>query len=256
MKVLENTSEQLDLEQRSRLSVLRKASSSLVLVGGLTALGFQQAPTNEVVRTAITLEAFNKTDDKNIAAAAAGAATMAIEGGTSTLIALGLTQEKGAVSNFVERYRRRKSAKKALDQFDSSQEIYGKKSVSKRMARSVGNTSLALFLGPGILVVKKHLTGENTTRKQAISTGLGYSALGSVVSAGVFGYGVSSGSEGINSLAKDTVVETMIEYATDAKTWAAGLAIGGVAYGISRLRQGVRNKPKDNEIKDIENGTC
>lgn len=234
------------VQSNSHISWAKKTASGLLLAGSLIALGFQQSPANEAVRTAITLEAFDNTDNKLAAAGASGAVTMLIEGGTSSLIALGITREKSAVNRFVERYRRKKSAKMALDEsLSETDAVEQKEEISKprKVLRGLGNTTLALSMGPGILVVKKHITGENTTIKEALKTGLGYSAIGAIVSAGVFGYGVTEGVQSAEDAASGTPVEFLVDYATDAKTWAAGIAITGVAYGISRIRNS-RNSQK------------
>jgi hypothetical protein len=235
----------------NNLSWVRKTTGGLLLAGSLTALAFQQAPTNEAVRTAITLEAFENTDNKLVAAVAAGAATMVIEGGTSSLIALGLTREKSAVNRIVERYRRRKSANKAIDETIDSIETPRAKDLSifRKLVRGLGNTTLALGVGPGILVVKKHLTGENSTTKEALKTGIGFSALGAAVSAGVWGYGITAGAEKAEGAASGTPVEFLVDYATDAKVWAAGVALAGIGYGVSRIR----NRSNETDAVSHEN---
>lgn len=227
----------------------RKTASSLLLVGGLAAFGFQQSPANEAVRTAITLDVFERADNKVSAAMASGAATMVIEGGTSTLMALSLTREASAANKFIDRYKKKKSVKQATSELDGTEARA--LSSSKRIARGAGNTALALMIGPGVLVVKKHITGENSTTRQAMRTGLGYSALGAAVSAGVFGYGVTTGSEGVKGFASGTPFESVAQYATDAKTWVTGLGVASVVYGISVFK---RSRNKEEELNSTSRG--
>lgn len=231
------------------VSRARKAVGNLMLAASLSALGYQQMPTNEAVRTAITLEAYENTDDKITAGVAAGVATMATEGGTSTLIAFGLASENSAASKLIERYRRRKAAKKALDDTELETEITenatDSTSIKRKVGRGLGNSAIALTLGPGIVVLKKHITGENSTVRQAVRTGIGYSLFGSVVSAGVFGYGVTEGKTGLEDIAADTVFEAPVDAVTDPKTWVAGVALTGLVVGVSKLR----NRSKTNDME-------
>lgn len=223
-------------EPNKRLGFARKAASSLVLSAGLVSLGYQQLPTNEFARTALTLEAYENTEDKVIAGGVAGVATMVTEGGTSTLIAYGLMNEKSAASKFIERYRRRKSGKKLLDGIDNADETINEVSAGRKVVRGVGNAAIALTMGPGILVLKKHVTGENSTLREAVKTGIGYSVFGSVVSAGVFGYGVPEGKTGLEDIASGTPFELPADVVTNPKTWAAGLVLAGVSLGVSKFR--------------------
>lgn len=215
-----------DTGSQNRRSRFLRVLAPALAVG---ALSFQQTPANELARTAITTVAFENSDSKEIAAAASGVATLAIEGGTASLIALGI-RRKGAIDNLLSRYRKRKSAKKEIDDATKSVEK-NVETKTERVKRIATDIPVALLLGPGLVVVKRHLKENDRTLKEDLRTGWMYSALGSVVSAGVFGYGLTEGIDNTDKMGfMKTPVEFALETVTDIRLWLLGaLTATGVA---------------------------
>ncbi len=200
------------LEQRS---IKNKVASGLLIGSAITALAFQQSPGNEAVRAMAAFSALDRTDNAVAVASVVGGLTMAIEGGTSSLMALGLHRKKEAVSRIISKFKKNKDA----DYLQTE----NKNTLSGRVA----DVGIALGIGPGIVMMKHHIKEKDPTLRSDIARGLGFSALGATVSAGI-GYLIAGGVQQAEKVGLGRQAEYVVEYGSDWKFWA-GLFIGGYA---------------------------
>lgn len=216
-------------------SLNQKWKVGAVVGAALVALAFQQSPGNEAVRTATALNVLEMTENEVAVAGAVGGLTMAIEGSTSLLIALGLHQKKSAVKRVMQRFKRKSAPN--VEEFEESEEH------ERSFATKSADMALALSIGPGIAMTKRHLQEKQPTLKKDIRRGLGYSAVGSVVSGGV-GYLVAGGIQQAEKIGLEKPAEYIVTYGTDWKFWASAIVGGYGAKWTKDKFQKLRSKER------------
>lgn len=217
------TDDDIFLKPQEEKLIGHKFAAGLIMGGALVALAFQQSPGNEAVRTAVALNVLENTKNEIAVGGVVAGLTMAIEGGTSTLIALGLNQEKTKLKQVIQKFRR-KSAKDVTEAADD-------KSATINKLTDIGIT---LGVGAGLVVVKRHILEEEPKLKTDIARGLGFSAIGAVVSGGI-GYLVAGGVRHADKVGLERPAELFVDYATDWKFWTA-LIISGYSLSWAKNR--------------------
>lgn len=221
--------EEPGVEQATKVDRLKRA---VLLGSAAVALVFQQGPTNEAVRSALTFNVFENTENALAAGGALAAITMAIEGGTSTLIAHGLHQEESAIKRIIQKFKRKSTPE--LDE-DGNQIVK-----ERTLGTKAGDLALAVSIGPGIAMTKRHLQEAQPSLKTDIRRGLGYSAVGAGLSGGI-GYLVTGGIQHAETVGLETPAEYVAEYGADARTWVGLLGVIYGAKAIKRVSQKLRN---------------
>lgn len=213
----------------------RGALAAFTVVGALGALAFEQSPANEAMRAAAGLNVLERTHNELIVGSTVAGITMAIEGVSSSLIALGLHQRRDTVRRLVGRFKGKKRTADAAESLESEP--------SKDAVTKVTNIGIALGVGAGFVVTKQHLQDNDPTLQRDLSTGLKASALVAGVS-GAIGVLASGGIEHADKVGLGTAAEYFVDYATDWKFW---LGVVGVAQGAvwarNKLRRGDRRVP-------------
>jgi hypothetical protein len=239
----ENQVEPAEAESTSRKKLYRAA----LLGATLTALAFEQGPGNEAVRSALMFNVLDHTHNALAAGGAVGAITMAIEGGTSGLIALGLHEEKSAVKRVIQRFKRKSAPE--LDEDGKAIEI------DRTFATKAGDLALALTVGPGIAMTKRHLQEAEPDFKTDVRRGLGYSAIGAGVSGGI-GYLITGGIQQAAKVGLEAPAEFVARWGADARTWVGLL---GVVYGGKAIKSVAgklhhsSNQPTGELVEEQEN---
>jgi hypothetical protein len=218
--------------ERSSESVVQTAAPQRVWVGrvvlflAVVALGFEQSPANEALRTALGLEVLDRTQNEWAVGATVFGLTCLIEGISSVLIIMGLHGPSGMVERITTRFR---TAASEDDSTAANQ--------SSRMARAGGvltDASLALGVGAGLVVIRHHL--RHATRP--VSADLGTGAVATTVVAGVSGAIGVLAAGGIRHAARvglETPAQWFVDYATDWRFWLVVFAAIQVASAVRRL---------------------
>lgn len=228
-----------DKQTEAKRGFRRKIATAALTGGILVSVAFQQSPGNEAFRTAAAMEVLEETQDEIAVGGAVAGITMAIEGSTSALIALGLNQERGSVKRLIQRFKK-KSAPNMGDPEDDAK--------PSKMS-SLANVGIALGVGPGIAVAKRHLEEAEPHIRKDMSRALGYSALGSAVSGGI-GYLVAGGIKHADKVGLETPAEYFVDYATDWKFWT-GLVVGGYALKTAKNKVQSLLSRKDNSEQEL-----
>lgn len=183
------------------------------------ALVFEQGPTNEAARTALALNVQDSTHNPLAAGGAIAAMTMAIETGAGGLIALGLHEDQSRIMRIIQKFKR-----KSTPELDEDGKIIEKE---RTLSTKAGDLALAVSIGPGIAMTKRHLQEAEPKMRTDINRLLGYSAVGAALSGGI-AYLVTGGVENAEKVGLGTPAEYVANYGDDLGTWAAIL---GVIYG-------------------------
>lgn len=220
-----------ETEAKSQILNKKTLITAAILGGAAASLVFQQSPGNEAFRTFLALESLETSQDPVVAGATVGGATMVIEGGTSIFIALALHQKDSFVGKILNSRRAKKMSE--------NEETLNDK--ERSLANKTADVGIALGVGPGIVVAKRHLEDkENVSLRKDIQRGLGYSALGATVSAAA-GYLVAGGIKNASEVGLERPAEYFVDYATDWKFWAVAIAS---VYGLGWIK---RKFSKDNK---------
>lgn len=221
----------------------RRLQNAAIAGAAATALAFELSPFNEVVRgTAAfsTLEAVDSNYDFLAAGGVVGAVTLAVEMGTSALVAAGLERGDKVLRKFTSLMSRFRNADIEKDDAqDSSEETKSAK---------FANGALAMTIGSALVVTKEHLKNPKRTLRQNLQTGLESSAFVAGVSA-VIGALATGGSVALgkvnveiadHELSLQGPSEWFVERAVDWKFWLlvfGGLQAADLAKrGINRAR--------------------
>jgi hypothetical protein len=212
-------------------------------------VAFEQSPGNEAVRVNLATQVLEATQNEYAVGAAVAGITMAIEGGASLLIASGLHQEQ---TNTLKRYLMSKKRFRKYMETDEDAEA------NNQLLQKVGNVGLALGVGPGIVMAKKHLKEKEPEFKRDVKRGLGWSALGATVSGGI-GWLVGGGFQYAEKVGLETPAEYFVDYATDWKFWGILFAGGYGAKMIgTKVKQGfdhIRNRKSTDESEPSSPGS-
>jgi hypothetical protein len=175
---------------------------------GIAALSaaFQQSPGNEALRAYAALSVYDHTRNPLLVGATVGAVTVAIEGLSSYSISAALNSENDTVEKLKNRFRRGDVEERA--------------SSNNRLS----DVSVALGIGAGGLVVKRHLQEPSRTLKQDIKTTTKATALIAGTSASVAGL-VGGGIEYAERIGLERPAEVMVNVLTDWRTYVGAFAV-------------------------------
>jgi|AntRauTorckE6833_2_1112554.scaffolds.fasta_scaffold00630_16 hypothetical protein len=218
MSGIENTPTESvqDSTLRSR-SITERAKLGL----GVTSFAVQQSPANEAVRAWAALNVYAETGSPILAGATVGAITLAVEGTTGMAIANSLRSEDGALQKIRDRM--------------------GAKGISRnRHGNRASDITLALGIGSGAIVAKRHLGEKNRTLRNDLST----TARASTVIAG-FSAGVASlatgGVEYAERFGFEQTAEVSVAVLSDWRTYVGAIALTQ-GYGYARNKLSGRSK--------------
>lgn len=241
-KYVPATDQESSLEQTS---AWKKNALRIGLVGATVgALIFEQGPGNEAVRTMAAFDVLDNTNSPLAAGGAVAALTMAIETGTGGLIALGLHEEKATIKKVLNRFKR-----KSAPELDEEGNIIEKEK-ERTLATKAGDMALAVSVGPGIAMTKRHLQEAEPTMRKDMKRLLGYSAVGSALSGGI-AYLVTGGVKHAEAVGLETPAEYVADYGADIRTWAGIL---GAIYGYKAVKNVARKLSKNPDApKSLKN---
>ncbi len=189
--------------------------ATAILVVAASLFVFEQSPANEAVRAIVGFKVLDATGSALLAALTVGLITLAVEFSSSTLIALGLNHSR-RFKKFSQRFSKN-----------------SQKDVSKN---STSDYLLALGIGAGTLVIKKHFQNKKQTLKADLKSAFKASLAITFFSA--FVAFLASGGVG---LAQQVGLETQAQYFLDVVTdWRFWL----VVVIASQLYDLVKNRPK------------
>lgn len=228
-------SNETDESQQAKQSKVMRTLGAITVVSALASLGFEQSPANEALRTAVGANVLEDTGSALAVGGVVGGVTMGIEGGSSALIALGLHQEKDAVRRLVNRF------KKEAD--DDPIDVDKPKGPGK-VADKVTDTGIALGIGAGLVVTKRHLQEAEPTLKKDLVTALGASAVVATVS-GAIGYLAGGGINHAETVGLEEQAEFFIDYATDWKFW---MGVVGVIQAGSWIKGRISKRSKEEKL--------
>lgn len=209
-----------------------RAAISATVMAALGALVFQQSPANESVRANAAFRVLEVTDDEIAAALIVVALTMVIEGVTSVLIALGLDLPGRWLSSKLDLFRTR---------LDPGQRSPGHGRRPESWPARLTDTGITLSLGPGLVVVRRHLQEPARTLTSDLRTLIGYCVVGSVVS-GVIAWLVVGGVAHADAVGLGVPARWFRDWAADWRFWVALL---GAGYGLSWLVKRIRRRVVD-----------
>ena len=198
-------------------------------------IAFEQLPTNEAVRTMVAFDTLDHVDSAVIAGLAVGAATMVIEGSASTAVAYGLNHES---MTKVQAYIRARREKKVA--IEDSEE--------RTKADSLADLALAVSIGPAIAVAKRHYE-DGPDLKRDIYRGLGYSAIGASLSAGI-AYVVTGGAKHAEKVGLGDQADYLVGILSDWKFWTGAMLVG---YTTSKIQKIVRRSRKSESLSGDDN---
>lgn len=209
---------------------LKIGAFSLATIG---IIAFEQLPTNESVRTMIAFDTLDKLDSAVLAGLAVGAATMAIESSASTAVAYGLNHESmGRVQAYIRARREKRLKGQELD---------------RTKADAFADLTLAVSIGPAIAVAKRHYE-DGPGLKRDILRGLGYSAIGAALSAGI-AYTVTGGAKHAEKIGLEKEADFAVNLLSDWKFWAAAMTLGYVTSKFQKaVKPYLRKKGEDNVV--------
>jgi hypothetical protein len=204
------------------------------------AFAFQQSPANEMTRIWVGTNVLHTTGSPVLTGVGVGLATFAIEGVSASSIG-------SALRSYPEKMDKIKVRLTGGSNSERSEADPEKRSLAT-------DTALALGVGSGALVVKRHFEEQDRTATQDTKT-IAKSAAGiSIFSAGI----ATLASGGIEKLDRVGVpaetTQFLLERATDWKTYAAALAIvESFRYMKNKVKKARKEEFK--EVADVDKKT-
>lgn len=191
------------------------------------AFAFQQSPANEAIRAYAGVNVYDATHNPLIVGAAVGAITFAIEGLSSYSISQALNSNATSVERLKNRFQ--------------------KGDIDEQQVRSnkVSDMAVAMGIGAGAVVVKRHIQEVDRTLEKDVRTSLktsGAIAGASAVIAGLAGGGIEYASR----VGLERPAEVAVEVLSDWRTYVGALVIAQ-AYSFTKKRvQSYRQRRSNN----------
>lgn len=194
----------------------RSLSDKIKIGASITSLAFQQSPGNEAVRAWAALNVYSSTGSPLLAGAAVGVVTLAVEGATGASIATTLNSEK-------------ETSEKIRKKFNQNNKNDTKVAPGSRAS----DMALALGIGSGGVIVKRHFNDSQRTFQQDMRTNVRASSLIAGFSAGVAAL-ATGGIDYADRIGFERVAETSVAVLSDWRTYVGAIAL---AQGYSFVRK-------------------
>lgn len=192
---------------------MRDRATGLALdLAAVSAYAFEASPANEAARVAAATDVLQKTSNEWAVGGTVAALTFGIEFVSSSLISTGLSSREGLLHKLTDRFR------------NSLPDKHQKEDNPSRIGRILSDTGVSLGMGAGVLVLTRHISDDERTLKKDMLTATMSSILISGVSGSV-GYLAAGGAQHAEGTVFEPVVDTVIDYAQDFKTWALVLGV-------------------------------
>jgi len=152
--------------------------------------------------------------------------TVAVEAISSTLVAAGLNVKSGSVDRFRNWLRTKKD-----EMFEGKEEELPKS--NSTMGSLATDAGLALSVGAGMVVAKRHLANENSTvLNDAATIAAGTATIAAV--SGTIGYLLAGGLNNTEGTVLETPANWLVDYGLDTR---AILTFMGVVYAVKYRKQ-------------------
>lgn len=175
----------------------------------LASLATQQSPANEAIRAATGLRVLQMTSNPFAVGAAVAAATFAIDGTTSVLIAFGLHADSSAIARIRGWVR------------DRQQQVPPPTGSIRSLAT---DAVLSLGVGSGLVVARRNLRNDGPSLRSDIETAL-IATLFVAVVAGLMGCLAGGGLKYAEQVGLGTPARLIVDYGSDWRLWLGILAV-------------------------------
>lgn len=211
--------------------------TKLVLSLAVGALIFEQSPANEALRTWLGLEVLDRTRSEWLVGAAIFGVTMLIEGVSSLLIVAGLHLPS-------------KLVRRLTDRLGSVETAAPNRSRGARVGGILTDASLALGVGAGLVVMRRHLRMAQPKVGTDARVGVNASLVVAVVS-GAIGVLAAGGIRHADKIGLGTPARWFVDYATDWRFW---LVVFFVVQLVGIVKRIVRKCGRQREIDAVAEG--
>lgn len=174
---------------------------------GMTSLAFQQSPGNEAVRAWAGLNIYASTGSPLLAGATVGAVTLAVEGLTGASIAATINSEKEITEKIKNKFSKNNQSEQDANHGSKASDV-----------------ALALGVGSGAVVAKRHFTDSRRSLKQDMSTNIKTSSLIAGFSAGVATL-ATGGIDYVQRIGLERTADVAVVVLSDWRTYVGAIAL-------------------------------